>query len=100
MKSIALLVCMLAVMVVTGCNTDLEVTPTLRQTNIEGRTITAFRANIAGTEYYVDDLFYTCVDNVLYVRATTSPYDPAATCDPNLVSFTTIQETVIPLFSG
>lgn len=85
-----------------GCdgNVNVDVTPQLRQTNIEGRTIAAFRANISGVEYYVDDAVYTCIDGSLYVRATSNPYAPASTCVPDLYSLTQFTETDIPLFNG
>ena len=92
----------LALLALTGCNTEVGVTPTFVDTNIQGRTISAFKGNVDGVNTFIDDIEFTCSEFVVIDRATGLPYTGLDgvddTCLPELYSFISLTEADLPLY--
>lgn len=90
------------VVLLTGCNADVGVTPTFTDTNLEGRSISAFKGNIDGFDTFIDDIEFTCVEFQVIDRATALPYSGndgvVDQCLPELYSFISLTETDLPLY--
>ena len=106
MKKLILPLLLTSIFIFTGCQQDLVINPTVKETTIATRTETGFLATMDGIDHWVLDSRFTCIDNILFERATESaaggvysgPDSVPDTCLPELAALSSAAETLTPIF--
>ena len=66
MHFIKILILALVTSLLTACNSDIDITPHIKDVTAEGATYTIFFATIDGQDYSVDAGFFECIDGFIY----------------------------------